>query len=110
MRTSPLADFPEVAWRKENERQAVSESSPKGGQMSTEDTGGTPDDPVADHEAIRVGPGSDWKPDEKTPLTPKQEEIARTIDEDHSGYDEDDPKHPTWRERLAAIWDSRPGK
>jgi hypothetical protein len=29
---------------------------------------------------------------------------------DIEGYDEDDPKSPGWRERLAAIWDSRPGK
>lgn len=35
-------------------------------------------------------------------LTPKQEEIVRNMDEDHS---QDDPKHPTWRERLASLWD-----
>lgn len=58
--------------------------------MSTKDEGVPPaGDPVADHEAIQVGPGSDWEPD---------------------GYEEDDPKHPSWRDRLAAIWDSRPGK
>jgi hypothetical protein len=25
-------------------------------------------------------------------------------------YAQDDPKHPSFRERLAALWDSRPGK
>lgn len=25
-------------------------------------------------------------------------------------YESDDPKHPSFRERLAALWDSRPGK
>lgn len=25
-------------------------------------------------------------------------------------YELNDPKHPTFRERLASLWDSRPGK
>lgn len=25
-------------------------------------------------------------------------------------YEQDDPKDPSWRERLATLWDSRPGK
>lgn len=25
-------------------------------------------------------------------------------------YADDDPKHPTFRERLSALWDMRPGK
>ena len=109
MRTSPLADFPEVAWRKENERQAVASVTPKEDKVPINPEGappfenneelpevrGTPiDDPVAEHESIRVGPGSDWNPDDLT----------------DEGYEQDDPKHPSWRERLAAIWDSRPGK
>jgi hypothetical protein len=38
------------------------------------------------------------------------EDHAVMADEDNSGYHVDDPKHPTFRERLSALWDSRPGK
>ena len=49
-----------------------------------------------------TGPGlPPWEPDLFT------KDLA---DAEADAYDEDDPKHPTWRERLAAIWDSRPGK
>ena len=28
----------------------------------------------------------------------------------HEGHESDDPKSHGWRERLASLWDSRPGK
>ena len=82
--------------------------------MSSDHEGAPPEapsDPVADHESIRVGPGSDWHPDAEKGL---EEAIAGDTvpmpDLSDEGYEPDDPKHSSWRERLAAIWDSRPGK
>lgn len=37
--------------------------------------------------------------------------IADLLNDSNSdAYEPNDPKHPTFRERLASLWDSRPGK
>jgi hypothetical protein len=37
--------------------------------------------------------------------------FVRAHETDDTGYSPTDPKHPSWRERLASLWDDfRPGK
>jgi hypothetical protein len=52
-----------------------------------------PGDDVWDAEEGRINPG-----------------LLREEAEADEAYEADDPKHPTFRERLSALWDARPGK
>ena len=64
------------------------------------------------HESELVGASSmDSTGPGLPPWEPKmfQDELARA-NPDEEAYEPDNPKHPTFRERLSALWDSRPGK
>lgn len=50
----------------------------------------------------------EWEADDTRILTPPC--VFRCNPDESGGYEPDDPKHPTYHERAADLWDMREGK
>lgn len=69
----------------------------------------------SEHQAtVTHGPGPDWdsvivvlKPDEKLAALASMRREFHCDPDESAGYDLDDPKHPTFYERMSAVWDDR---